>query len=85
MIEIIELLHDYVAIKVDEIKDRTASGILLAEQIKTYPSTGIVTHVAKDVKTIKPGNRVEFKVYASTDIDERLTVIPYSGIIAVIK
>lgn len=76
------LLHDYVAIEPDKPDEKTASGFLLAEQIKTYPPTGIVRHVADGITGVKVGARVVYKVYASIDIEDGLVVIPISGVIA---
>lgn len=70
------------AIEPDKPKEKTESGLLLAEQIKTYPPTGTVRHVAKGISEIKPGDRVVYKVYASVDIEDNLAVIPFSGVVA---
>lgn len=79
-----KMLHDYVAIEPDKPEEKTASGLLLAEQIKTYPPFGTVKHVGKNITEIKPGDRVIYKVYASVDIKDNLAVIPISGVIAVL-
>lgn len=79
------LLHDYVAIKVDKPVEVTASGLHIAKQIKTYPQTGTVTEVAIGVSGIQRGDRVQYKVYASVDLDEDTAIIPASGIIAILS
>jgi len=82
--EIKTLLHDYIAVKVDPVEEKTASGLYLHEQIKTYPPQGVVTHIAMGVVGVKVGDRVQFKVYASVDIAKDLVVVPQSGLIAVL-
>lgn len=77
-----KMLHDYVAIEPDRPPEKTAGGLLLAEQIKTYPPFGTVRHVGPGISDIKPGDRVCYKVYASVDIEDNLAVIPYDGVIA---
>jgi co-chaperonin GroES (HSP10) len=79
-----QLLHDYVAIEVDHPPEKTEGGLYLHRQIKTYPPTGTVRHVAANISDIKVGDRVVYKVYASIDIDveDGLAIVPYDGVIA---
>lgn len=79
------LLHDYVAIEPEKPAEKTKGGILLAEQIKTYPPFGKVLAVATNITEIKPGDRVIYKVYASIDVDENTVVIPISGVIGTLN
>jgi co-chaperonin GroES (HSP10) len=64
-----QLLHDYIAIKRDPVEETTASGIYLNNQIKTPPPTGVVKYVGNQVKTLKAGDRVIYKVMAGIDVD----------------
>lgn len=79
-----KLLHDFVSIEPDKPEEKTKSGLLLAEQIKTYPPYGTVKYVAKGITDVKPGDRVIYKVYQSVDIEGDLVVIPLAGLIAVL-
>ncbi len=79
-----KLLNGYVAIEPDKPEEKTASGLLLAEQIKTYPPFGTVRHVASNISEIKPGQRVVYKVYSSVDIDDNLCVLPIDGVIGIL-
>jgi co-chaperonin GroES (HSP10) len=63
-----KLLHDYVAIKRDLIEETTSSGIYLNNQITTPPPTGVVKHVGKEVKSLKAGDKVLYKVMAGIDV-----------------
>ena len=80
-----KVLNGYVVVEPDKPEEKTSSGILLAEKIKSYPPYGTVKHVAPEIIDIKPGDRVVYKVYASVDIEGDLAVVPYSGIIAILE
>jgi co-chaperonin GroES (HSP10) len=79
-----KLLHDYVAVEPDKPEEKTSSGLLLQEQVKTYPPTGTVRHVASNISDIKAGDRIVYKVYASVDINDGLAIVPLSGVIALL-
>ncbi len=79
-----KLLHDYVAIEPDKPPEKTEGGLYLHHQIKTYPPTGTIRYIADGITDIKVGARVVYKVYASVDIEEGLTVIPYNGVVAIL-
>lgn len=93
--ELMKLLHDYVAIKADELEEKTNSGIYIPNQIKTPPPTGVVKYVGDKVTEVKVGDHVIYKVYASVDIDTEpsalkdetklLSIIPISGVLAIIS
>lgn len=75
--------HDYVAIKRDALEEKTESGIILVQQIKSAPPYGTVKYVADSVTEINPGDRVIYKVYASVEVDLEggLDVLPVSGVL----
>jgi chaperonin GroES len=53
--------HDYIFIEPDEVQDKTESGIILAPQAITKPTTGTVYDVGPDVEDkVKVGARVIF-------------------------
>jgi co-chaperonin GroES (HSP10) len=81
-----KLLHDYVAIKPDKIEEKTKSGIYMAEAVKTYPPNGKVVDLGEMLggSGINIGDRVQYKVYASVDLDDETVVVPYSGIVRVL-
>lgn len=85
MTQIKQLLHDYIAVEVDKVEEKTSSGLYIKEQINTYPPHGTVMSVAPGVKIVKVGDRINYKVYASVDIDDGVAVIPESGIIAILN
>jgi len=79
-----QLLHDNITIIPDRPEEKTSSGILLSEQIKTYPPTGVVKEVAPNITEVKPGDKVWYKVYSSVDLDDNTAVVPISAIIAIL-
>lgn len=79
-----KMFHDYVAIEPDKPEERTASGLHLAQQIKTYPPTGTVRFKAPGVDQVAVGDRVVYKVYASVDVSDDLAVVPFSAVIGVL-
>lgn len=71
-------LGDRILIKPDVAKDKTEKGILLPEQAKRKPLTGVVVAVGPGVTnekgiliptTIKAGDKVQYVQYASIEVD----------------
>ena len=64
-----------VLVLADKPKHKTASGILLAEEWKTYPLTGKVLAIGDGVAQVKVGDRIMFERYSSIILedDQRLT------------
>ena len=63
----IKPLKDRVVAKKEAALAKTASGILLGEA-KEKPSYATVESVGKDVKEIKPGDRILYREYSATEI-----------------
>lgn len=63
----IKPLQDRVVAIKDEPQKMTKSGILLGEA-KESPSYAIVESVGPDVKTVKPGDKIIYKQYSTTDV-----------------
>lgn len=60
-------LGDRVVAKKEQPLEKTKSGILLGEA-KEKPAYAVVESVGKDVKNVKPGDKIIIKEYSSTDI-----------------
>ena len=60
-------LSDRVVAKKDQPETTTKSGILLGEA-KEAPAYAVVESVGPDVKSIKPGDKIVYKNYSTTDI-----------------
>ena len=60
-------LQDRVVALKEQPMETTKSGILLGEA-KEAPAYAVVESVGPDVKTIKPGDKIVYKNYSTTDI-----------------
>lgn len=60
-------LSDRVVAKKDQPETTTKSGILLGEA-KEAPAYAVVESVGPDVKFIKPGDKIVYKNYSTTDV-----------------
>lgn len=60
-------LSDRVVAQKDQPETTTKSGILLGEA-KEAPAYAVVESVGPDVKSIKPGDKIVYKNYSTTDI-----------------
>ncbi len=60
-------LSDRIVAKKEEALEKTASGILLGDAKET-PAYATVESVGPDVKTIKPGDKIIFKEYSTTNV-----------------
>ena len=61
-------LGDYVVATAEEAQTKTASGIYLPENAAEKPKTAKVEAVGKEVKQVKPGDRIVYKSYSTTDV-----------------
>lgn len=80
-----KILWDIVAIKVDPVENKTASGLLLAEEWKTLPQTGTVIGVGPEVTEIKAGDRIAFNRYASIIFDKETRLVTERNCHATVK
>ena len=60
-------LSDRIVAKKEEEVTQTKSGILLGEA-KEKPAYAVVESVGPDVKSIKPGDKIVYKNYSTTDV-----------------
>lgn len=63
-----ELLHDLVIIKPDEAKAETEGGLLLSEEGKKKPTTGIVEKIGPGVQAPDTGVWIEMAVIPSDHV-----------------
>ena len=89
-------LADRVVIKMEEVKETTKSGIILASTAKEKPQIAIVVAVGpggivdgKEVKMyLKEGDRVICAKYSGTEVKvdgEEYTIVKQSDILAVVE
>lgn len=64
----IKPLGDRVVAVREEAETKTASGLYLPDNAKEKPVVAKVEAVGKDVKSVKPGDRILYKEYSTTDI-----------------
>lgn len=66
----IKPLGDRVLIKIEEVEEKTASGIFIPQTAQEKTQSGIVTAVGddEDVIKVKPGDKVMYDKYAGTSI-----------------
>lgn len=84
----IQPLSTYVVVRAEEKKTATASGILLTESAQDKPDTRVVEAVAKDVKSVKQGDKVLCSSYAGTKVTvdkTEYTLVKEEDILAIIN
>jgi chaperonin GroES len=66
----IKPLGDRVLVKVEEVEEKTASGIFIPQTAQEKTQSGVVTAVGDDEEVIKvkPGDKVMYDKYAGTSI-----------------
>ncbi|MGI6392403.1 MAG: co-chaperone GroES [Candidatus Izemoplasmatales bacterium] len=88
-------LHDNVVLKKEKVEKKTASGIILAGDVKEQPSFATVIAVGEgalvDGKRVAPsvkvGDKVVYKKYSTTEFkfeDEEYLIIQEKDILAII-
>ncbi len=60
-------LKDRIVAKIEKPLEKTKSGILLGEA-KEKPAYAVVESVGPEVKSVKPGDKIVYKEYSTTDI-----------------
>ena len=61
-------LADWVVAEQEEASTRTASGLYLPDKAAEKPMVAKVLKVGKKVKDVKPGDRIVYKSYSTTEI-----------------
>lgn len=61
-------LGDRVVATKEEVKSKTASGLFLPDQAKEKPVVAVIQAVGKEVKHVKPGDKILYKEYSITEV-----------------
>lgn len=64
----IQPLGDYVVAQAEEAATKTASGLYLPGGAQEKPKVANIVAVGKEVKSLKPGDKIIYKSYSQTDI-----------------
>jgi chaperonin GroES len=64
----IKPLGDRVVAVKEEVKNQTASGLYLPDSSKEKTVVAVVQAVGPDVKSVKKGDRIVYKEYATTEL-----------------
>jgi chaperonin GroES len=81
-------LADWVVAQQEEAATKTASGIYLPDKAAEKPKVAKILKVGKDVKSVKPGDRIVYKSYSTTDIkldDTEYVLVKEEDILATVK
>ncbi len=65
---IITPLADRVVVSREKTEAKTVSGLYLPDSAKEKPAYAVVESVGPDVKSLKKGDKVVFKEYATTEL-----------------
>lgn len=83
----IKPLADRVVAVREEVSTKTASGLFLPESSKEKPVIAKVFAVGPDVKHLKPGNRIVYKEYSTTDLkvnDQEYLIVKEEDVLATV-
>jgi len=83
----IKPLADRVVAVREEVSTKTASGLFLPESSKEKPVIAKVVAVGPDVKHLKPGNRIVYKEYSTTDLkvnDQEYLIVKEEDVLATV-
>ncbi len=64
----IQPLADYIVAVGEEASNKTASGLYLPDAATEKPKTAKVEAVGKSVSSLKPGDRIIYKSYSTTEV-----------------
>lgn len=81
-------LADRIVAKSVEAEAKSPSGIILPDSAKEKPQMGEVLAVGKEVKEIKPGDRILYTKYGPTEAkidNEDLLLLKEEDVLAVVK
>lgn len=84
----IQPLADYVVAQTEEAATKTASGLYLPGNAQEKPKVAKVVAVAKDVKSVKVGDRIIYKSYSNTDVkvgSEEYLLVKEEDVLATVK
>ncbi len=81
-------LADNIVAQIEEAQNKTASGLYLPEQATEKPKTAKVLNVGKEVKNIKPNDRIVYKSYSATEIkidNQDYVIVKEEDVLATVK
>lgn len=84
----IQPLADYIVAQTEEAAAKTASGLYLPGNAQEKPKVAKVVAVAKDVKSVKVGDRIIYKSYSNTDVKvgaEEYLLVKEEDVLATVK
>lgn len=84
----IQPLADYVVAQAEEAQTKTASGLYLPGGAQEKPKVAKVVAVAKDVKSVKVGDRIIYKSYSNTDVkvgSDEYILVKEEDVLATVK
>lgn len=88
---IFEPLGTRVAVKVDEVQNKTASGIIIPDSSKEKPSIGTIVSINETTKedfNVDIGTRIVFGKYAGTELEiegEKLLILEMDEAFGIIR
>ena len=81
-------LADWVVAEQEEAATKTASGLYLPDKAAEKPKVAKVLKAGKDVKAVKPGDRIVYKSYSTTEVklgDKDYILVKEEDILATVK
>ena len=81
-------MADWVVAEAEEAVARTTSGIYLPDQVAEKPKVAKVLKVGKNIKEVKPGDRIVYKSYSTTEVkvaDKEYILVKEEDILATVK
>lgn len=84
----IQPLKDFVVAQSEVPQTKTASGLYLPDNAQEKPKVAKVMAVGKEVKQVKPGDRIIYKGYSTTDVkigSEEFILIKEEDVLATVK
>ena len=81
-------LNEWVVAEAEEAATKTASGLYLPDKAAEKPKVAKVLKVGKEVKEIKPGDRIVYKSYSTTEVkveDKEYILVKEEDILATVK
>ncbi len=81
-------LADWVVAEQEEAETRTSSGLYLPDKAAEKPKVAKVLKVGSKVKNVKPGDRIVYKSYSTTEVkidDTEYILVKEEDILATVK
>lgn len=80
-------IKDKILVKVKEVENKTASGLIIPDSAKKKPHQGVILSVGKEVEDLKKDNIVLFNKYSGVEIEiegEKYLVLKDTDILVVL-